>query len=122
MVRFLRDGGYPMWVLVAASLAMVYSVARSLLLLRHSGGGEASSRIDAVLFWGGTSLIIGVLGTLIGFSQMARAIERVGDVSPSLLWGGIRVALSTAIAGFLAFALGFIAWAALRARLRRVAA
>jgi MotA/TolQ/ExbB proton channel family len=122
MVGFLREGGYPMWVLVAAAAAMLVSVVRSVLLLQRSDAAEATSRIDAVLFWGGTALIIGVLGTLIGFSQMARAIERMGGVSAPLMWGGLRVALSTTIAGFLAFAIGFLTWAALRSRLRRLPA
>jgi MotA/TolQ/ExbB proton channel family len=122
MVGFLREGGYPMWVLVAAAVAMLVSMARSLLLLQRPNEAEASSRIDAILFWGGTALIIGVLGTLIGVSQMARVIERMGGVSAPLMWGGLRVALSSTIAGFVAFATGFLVWAALRARLRRMQA
>jgi hypothetical protein len=46
---------------------------------------------------------MGILGTTIGLSLMAKAVENFGAVSTALLWGGVRVALTTTIAGGIIF-------------------
>jgi MotA/TolQ/ExbB proton channel family len=113
MVDFLKEGGYPMYVIAAIAVAVIVSIVRSAM----SGPRVADrARVDAILFWGSVALIVGVIGTLVGFSQMARAVERMGTVSQPILWGGIRVALTAVIAGLLIFAAAFIAWAILRRR------
>jgi biopolymer transport protein ExbB/TolQ len=45
-----------------------------------------------------------VLGTLIGVMVAAHAIEAVGEVHATLVWGGIRVALITTVTGVLVLA------------------
>jgi hypothetical protein len=39
------------------------------------------------------ALVTGVLWTLAGVCEMAAGINRAGDVSQGLLWGGLRVAI-----------------------------
>ncbi|TYP95581.1 biopolymer transport protein ExbB [Fodinibius salinus] len=46
--------------------------------------------------------LLGFLGTVVGMIQAFDAIEAAGDISPSLVAGGIKVALLTTAAGLLA--------------------
>lgn len=46
--------------------------------------------------------MLGFMGTVIGMIQAFDAIEAAGDISPSLVAGGIKVALLTTVAGLIA--------------------
>lgn len=48
------------------------------------------------------SPLLGFLGTVVGMIQAFDAIEQAGDISPTLVAGGIKVALLTTAAGLLA--------------------
>jgi hypothetical protein len=74
--------------------------------------------IDAILFWGGFAVVCGVLGSLVGMSIAAKYIEAAGAVSPPLLWGGIKVALSTSVFGMMILALAALLWFALQLKWR----
>jgi len=74
--------------------------------------------LDAILFWGGFGVITGVLGTLVGMVVGAQSIEAAGEVSSSLVWGGVKVALLSSVFGFLILAFAALAWFALQLRWR----
>lgn len=85
-------------------------------------GPRTRAGIDSVLFWGGFSVVLGVLGTLLGVMVAAHAIEAVGEVHATLVWGGIRVALITTVTGVLVLAVAALLWFFLRMRFRKLAA
>jgi len=70
-----------------------------------SYGSVEMSKLEKNLVW--ISLFIalapmlGFLGTVIGMIQAFDAIEAAGDISPSLVAGGIKVALITTVAGLI---------------------
>ena len=74
--------------------------------------------IDAILFWGGFALIAGVLGTLVGIIVAAQSIEMAGEVYPTLVWGGIKIAMLTSALGMLTMAAAALAWFVLQLRWR----
>jgi biopolymer transport protein ExbB len=45
--------------------------------------------------------MLGFMGTVLGMIQAFDAIEAAGDISPSLVAGGIKVALLTTVAGLI---------------------
>jgi biopolymer transport protein ExbB len=45
--------------------------------------------------------MLGFLGTVVGMIQAFDAIEAAGDISPSLVASGIKVALLTTVAGLI---------------------
>jgi biopolymer transport protein ExbB len=45
--------------------------------------------------------MFGFLGTVVGMVEAFDAIEAAGDISPSLVAGGIKVALLTTVAGLM---------------------
>ena len=74
--------------------------------------------LDAILFWGGFAVICGVLGTLIGVVLAAQSIEAAGDVSTTLVWGGIKVAMLTSVFGMLILGFAALLWFVLQLRWR----
>lgn len=74
--------------------------------------------IDAILFWGGFAAITGILGTLVGITLAAQSIEQAGEISTTLLWGGVKVALVSADVGLLIALLAALLWFLLRLRWR----
>jgi hypothetical protein len=105
---------YPLLAVTAAVVGYSIAAARG---LRSASGPDPrlEATIDGVLFWGGFGVVLGLIGTLIGIVQAALAIEAAGGVvEPILIWGGIRVALSSTIVALPLFGLAALAWFGLR--------
>lgn len=68
-----------------------------------SYGGVLLGRLESGLSWISlfiaTAPMLGFLGTVIGMVQAFDAIEAAGDISPTLVAGGIKVALLTTLFG-----------------------
>ena len=45
------------------------------------------------------SMITGILGQLIGLVMAFAAIERAGDISPAMVWGGLKISMYTTLYG-----------------------
>ena len=56
------------------------------------------------------ALIVGILGQLIGFYDAFSAIERMGDVSPALVYGGIKVSMITTLYGITIYLFSIALW------------
>jgi len=56
------------------------------------------------------ALIMGILGQLIGFYSAFSAIEEMGNVSPAMMFGGIKVSMITTIYGILIYLLSLLLW------------
>lgn len=121
MIDAFVDGGVMMWVMTVVGVLMVALSARAALRLRGSSDdiAEATAGADAALFWGAFAGLLGVLGTLIGIMQAARAIGQAGEVTATLAWAGIRVTLISTVYGLLILLAGLLFWGALRAAVRR---
>jgi hypothetical protein len=121
MLTFFREGGVIMYPLVLVTLVVAVLAVRAWLRLRSGEVSQATlgTGIDAVLFWGAYAAVLGVLGTLVGISQAAAAISQAAEVSPPIVWMGIRIALSTTIYGLLVFAIALLLWFGLRHGHRR---
>lgn len=121
MLDWFAEGGFFMWfVLVAGlvALALAADAGRKL----YGGGTEAAglrAEVDGVLFWGGFASVLGLIGTLGGVAVMARSLERAGEASAAVVWGGIRVALIPTAFGLIVLGLSLLAWYGLRVALRR---
>lgn len=126
MIQLMWEGGYMMWVILAVAVLVVGLGVRSWLRLREIDGPDpvVETGIDAVLFWGAWAVVVGLFGTFMGIYQAATAISSIGaqSVSAALVWGGIRVALTTTLFGLLVFTVASLGWIGLRTRYRRLAA
>jgi biopolymer transport protein ExbB/TolQ len=54
------------------------------------------------------ALVTGLFSTMLGFAQAAAAIQAAGDISPSFVWGGVRVALITIMYGTLIYLVSLV--------------
>lgn len=114
-------GGVMMYPITFAALVALGLTAWSAWRL---WGGEprvdarVEAAVDGVLFWGGYALLLGFLGTVVGIAVAAHAIEMVGEVHTSLVWGGIRVSLITTIYGAVILGTAALLWFVLRVRCR----
>jgi len=109
---------YPLLFSLAAVVGLAFLAGTRLLEPRVGPDLKTKAWIDAVLFWGGFAAISGVLGTLIGVIVAAQSIEMAGAVVPSLVWGGIKVAVLSSAFGVLILALAALLWFALQLRWR----
>jgi len=70
-----------------------------------SYGGVLMGRLESGLSWISlfiaTAPMLGFLGTVIGMVQAFDAIEAAGDISPTIVAGGIKVALLTTVFGLI---------------------
>jgi hypothetical protein len=125
MSATFSDMGFMRWPLTFSLAIVVALTAWSALRLfgsRAMADPRTKAWVDAILFWGGFALVTGVLGTLIGIVVSAQSIERAGEVSSTLVWGGIKVAMLTSVMGALILALAGLAWFVLQIRWRLLAA
>lgn len=59
------------------------------------------------------ALVLGILFQLMGLYQMFSAIEQMGDVSPVILAGGLKVSMISTVYGVIIFVLSYLIWMAL---------
>ena len=111
------NGGFMMYPLTLCAFAVVALAGRGAWRMR-AGSTEpmpaVRAGIDGVLFWGVYASVLGVLGTVVGITLAAQAVEAVGEVHVALVSGGIKVALITTIYGFLIMLASALLWFGLR--------
>ena len=68
-------------------------------------GGVQSARMESNMSWIGFFIAVapslGFLGTVIGMVQAFDNIEKAGDISPTIVAGGMKVALITTVTGLI---------------------
>jgi biopolymer transport protein ExbB/TolQ len=113
---------YPITLSALVALGLTVWSARRLWGAAPRVDARVESGVDGVLFWGGFALLLGLLGTVVGIAMAAQAVEMVGEVHPTLVWGGIRLALLTTIWGVVILAASAASWYVLRVRCRSLVA
>ena len=111
------DGGFMMYPISFCAIMVLVLAGRTALRMKAEDLGPGvimRGAIDGVLFWGGYALVLGVLGTVVGIAIAAQAVEVVGRVETTLVWGGIKVSLITTIYGLLVLLGGALLWFGLR--------
>jgi len=121
MLQLFREGGVMMYPLLILAVTVVVLTIRGGMRVRSASRPDAvlETGLDAVVFWGAWSVVVGLLGTIVGIYFAAGAIEAAPAISPQVIWGGIRVALITLIFGLLVFAVSAVAWFVLRTLYRK---
>jgi hypothetical protein len=111
------EGGPMMFVLVLITLVIWGIVLRTLWHLFIRGGSNRlviQSCLDGLLFWGGLAVIIGVLGSAVGYHKSMTAVVNRGLANPIAIWVGSAESLVSSIAGFLILAVAGSCWYLLR--------
>jgi biopolymer transport protein ExbB/TolQ len=70
--------------------------------------------LGLILLFGSLAIVTGFLGQAIGLIAAFDAIEVAGDISPSLIAGGLKVSMIVPVYGTFIFILSLIAWGILK--------
>jgi len=119
MLRIFMQGGFVMWPMVLIVLVMIGLVLRTLWELTFRGGANTAlvqNGLDGLLFWGGFSVIIGVLGSVAGYNKSMSAMVAHGVANPRFVWMGAAEGLVSGIAGLLLLMVAGTCWYILRWR------
>ena len=106
-VHIFMQGGLLMGFLVLIVLVIFGIVLRTLWHLFVRGGTDAAAIqncLDGLLFWSGFAVLIGVLGSVIGYHKAMASIVARGLVNPRALWIGSAEGMVSSIAGLLVLA------------------
>jgi len=74
----------------------------------------ASKGISQIMHLGIFAAVFGIFGQCIGLFQAFMAIEEAGDISPAMIFGGLKVSMITTLYGLLIFLVSFLIWAGLK--------
>lgn len=116
-LHIFMQGGLMMWFLNFIVLVVFGIVLRTLWHLFVRGGTDRAAIqncLDGLLFWGGFAVIIGVLGSAVGYHKGMSAIVAHGLVNPRALWIGSAEGLVSSIAGLCVLAGAGTCWYLLR--------
>jgi biopolymer transport protein ExbB/TolQ len=125
MIRlFIAGGPYMILLALLALVVLLLSAKNAIDLFAWRGRDpERLARgLDAILFWGCISAVLGFLGQFSGSYLSLMAIRKAGLVHPGMLAEGIAVSLLSTIFGLAILAVSALLWFGLRCRLNRVAA
>jgi len=56
------------------------------------------------------ALVFGVLGQMLGLFQAFGVLREVSDISPSVIWGGVRVSMIATLYGIMIYLLALLIW------------
>jgi biopolymer transport protein ExbB/TolQ len=114
MANLFHMGG-PLFMGILTFL-LVVMLAVSVYFFVAISSGKANDkenfihRLGYVKSIGLFTMITGILGQLIGLLSAFKAIEEVGDISPALLAGGLKVSMITTLYGVFIYLLSIIIW------------
>ena len=113
MKLFYMGGPLFMGILTAILIIMIaWAVYHFLPVLTgiEINFSSTKSKLKHIKTIGTFALITGILGQLIGLYQAFGIVEKMGDVSQSLLAGGLKVSTIPTLYGIFIFILSLILW------------
>ena len=123
MLRFIASCGVMLWpILVLAIVVLVLIVVNTVRLARGRAGPQVRSSINAILFWGVVTTILGFIGQWMGLYKGVQAIFEVAPrlgINPRAVGIGFAESLRTAILGVTVLIVAGVSWFLLRAWWRR---
>ena len=111
--RFMEGGALFMSLILICLLILIYFTIKSILTLKTNK--EISKKMLKHISDSGTlGLALGVMGSFIGLITAFDVLEATGAAEPSILAGGLKVALSSTLFGLFTFSVSKLAILILR--------
>lgn len=116
MLFFFKAGGPYMWLLLMLAVLIIVLAAKKVVELfsKQPDIARLERGINAVLFWGVMSFIIGIFAHFHGIYLAMQAIMMANDISPAIVAGGYAVSLITILAGLFILMVSSLLWFLLR--------
>jgi len=114
MAKLFYMGG-PLFMGILTLLLLILILITILFLIRIVSGKSVSNnsfthQLSYLKSLGLFSAITGILGQLIGLMMAFSAIERVGDISPQIVVGGLKVSMITSLYGIGIYLFSIVLW------------
>jgi len=124
MLELFIEGGSLFMGILSLLLLVVLSLTvtsgTQILLDKVKDYQNLQQRLTYIKSVGLLSLVVGILGQLIGLFQAFGSISKMGViVSPELLAGGIRVSMITTMFGMIIFLVSYLLWLGLDYKLSK---
>lgn len=110
---FFMGGPLIMGMLTAILIIMVaWAIYHFLPVFANKefDAAKTAARLKYVKTIGTFAMVVGIFGQLYGLYQAFVIIERMGDVSQSLLAGGLKVSLIPTLYGITIFLISLLIW------------
>jgi len=123
MLQFFMEGGMMMWfLLILAIVILVQSTRKTIQLFGKQDLPKPTleTGINAIIFWGAISAIVGFFAHYLGVYHAMLAINRANDISPAIVAYGYSMSLITILSGLTIFMVSAIIWFVLRWRYKQV--
>ena len=123
MLSVMQAGGPFMWLLSLIFLVILYLSVRkgqSVFFKKEAVSVKFETGLNAILFWGVLSIVIGFLAHFMGLYQALLAISRATDVSPAVIAQGYAQSLLTILFGMTIFIVSAVFWFLLRWRYKKI--
>ena len=117
MLTFVQQAGPFIWIQGLLALVVLVLTLVNLWRLADLSGDDAQrlrTGIDAVLFWGCLTAILGFLGQWNGLHRAANFVYDKGIVNPQLVVLGLGESLSTSVFGMFVLVAALFLWFGLR--------
>ncbi|OEK01841.1 hypothetical protein BFP97_10085 [Roseivirga sp. 4D4] len=124
MLDLINEGGpFFMGLLSIIGAGMIaLAIFNTYSIFKTSESQKANTKIVQVREIGLLALVMGVLGTTVNLLGAFQAIEAAGDVSMSLLAGGLKYSTYTIIYGMIIYILSLLISIGLRWRVSKISA
>ncbi len=99
-------------VTICAIVMLVFSVKKTLQYFVHKRMKKQG--LNLILLFGSLAMVLGFLGQAVGLVSAFDAIQQAGDISPSLVAGGLQVSMLAPMYGTIVFIFSLIIWGFLR--------
>ncbi|MBN2731574.1 MAG: MotA/TolQ/ExbB proton channel family protein [Balneolaceae bacterium] len=107
------EGGLFMGILTLLLLVILsIAVYRAIQISKNDVNYETTfrQRLTYIKSLGIFTLVMGILGQLLGLYQAFSVIEQAGNISPAILAGGLKVSLIPTLYGIVIFLLSYLIW------------
>jgi hypothetical protein len=114
MKEWFSMGGPLFMSILTILLVVILAVAIYFAITIANGKASANEnfrhQIKYVKSLGLFTMITGILAQMIGLLSAFTAIEAMGDVSPSMLAGGLKISMITTLTGIVIYLISIIIW------------
>ena len=118
MFEAIKESGLFGWLLLINGIVLLGAIIYFIIKSFGKTKNEKRYDVNLVIYLGLLAFAIGLLGTTTGFYFAAGAISHASEISMSVVWAGVRSALSSLMLGLEFFTVALIAWLLFRSRLR----
>lgn len=112
--NLFHQGG-PLFMGILTILLLILLATAVIFAINISNGKVQDSkgfrhRLTYLKSMGLFTMITGILGQLIGLLLAFGAIERAGDISPQMVYGGLKISFYTTVYGILIYLFSILIW------------